>query len=308
MRTSDYSYFSLPFDEFNQAQESVVPYFTEDVNLVVSFQTAAGKTAIAECIMAYHLATDPDCKVVYESPFRSLSSQKYEEWKNNEQFSKYGVLLCSSDTNHSLEDYSNARLIVITAESLALRTRVETHKDWLRKVSCVVFDESHLIGQERRGASLEVAMMRLTEINPSIRLILLSATLGNGLEVAKWIKSLNDKDTKYIRSNWRPCNLVYRYHVLSSPAAYAPELVTRIKQVIKKDGFGEKILIFVHSKRIGIKLVKELKKAGILSAFHNASLNAEKRELLENSFSNPYSGLDVLVSTSTLSAGVNIGG
>lgn len=308
MKTSEYDYFQLPFDEFNPAQESVVPYFTEDVNIILSFPTAVGKTAMAECIMGYHLVADSNCKVVYESPFRSLSSQKYLEWQGNEQFSKHGLLLCSSDYMPNMDEYNKARMIVITAESLAARSRSKTHLSWLEKVSCFVFDEAHLIGQDRRGASLEYAIMRLTEINPKARLILLSATLGNALEIAKWVKSLNGKPTKFIHSKWRPCKLVYRHHTISGRAAYAPDLPSKLKKLIKEEGFGEKILVFVHSKRFGRKLVKKLGREGIRTAFHNASLDAKKRKELEDLFSKQYSGLDVLVSTSTLSAGVNIGG
>ena len=68
------------------------------------------------------------------------------------------------------------------------------------------------------------------------------------------------------------------------------------------------MIVFVHSKITGADIVKKLRSRGIRSAFHNASLSAGKRKKIEEAFNDMESGLNTLVSTSTLGSGVNIGG
>ena len=66
-------------------------------------------------------------------------------------------------------------------------------------------------------------------------------------------------------------------------------------------------MVFVHSTITGAAIAKRLKSEGVRAAFHNASLAPAKRKKIEETFNSPDSGLNILVSTSTLSAGVNIG-
>jgi len=70
---------------------------------------------------------------------------------------------------------------------------------------------------------------------------------------------------------------------------------------------GEKLVIFVHSKLVGRDLAGMIAKKGIPVAFHNASVSYKKRQMIEETFNDQFSGLDIVVATSTLAAGVNIG-
>jgi replicative superfamily II helicase len=75
-----------------------------------------------------------------------------------------------------------------------------------------------------------------------------------------------------------------------------------------KDHHLEKMVVFVHSKVTGKKIIKKILglKLPVKCAFHNSSLLKNKRKEIENKFRDPHSGLNILVSTSTLSAGVNL--
>jgi len=55
------------------------------------------------------------------------------------------------------------------------------------RVDLVIFDEAHYLGDEDRGHVWEEAII-LTP--PRIRMLLLSATIGNADELAKWIEEL----------------------------------------------------------------------------------------------------------------------
>jgi ATP-dependent RNA helicase HelY len=55
------------------------------------------------------------------------------------------------------------------------------------RVDLVIFDEAHYLGDEDRGHVWEEAII-LTP--PRIRMLLLSATIGNARELARWIEEL----------------------------------------------------------------------------------------------------------------------
>lgn len=319
MKTSEYPHYKCSFQEFNKAQEAVIPYLDKNVNLIVCFKTAVGKTALAECAFGYHLNTKgvekiphpikERSKVIYVSPYKSISSERHKSWLKDEQFSSCGILLRTGDVHTLPEEYEENRIIIMTSESLDSKIRHEvSNKGWISKVRCVVFDEAHLLGQKRRGSSMEVAIMNLSRLNPEIRFILLSATMSNAKKVAQWIKSLNNKQTKCISSDWRPVKIRFNYYSFED-VGYKSEKnkIAKAIEVIGDKIFGEKIILFVHSKKTGAEIAKTLRRKGVACAFHNASLSLAMREKIENSFNDPYSGLDIMVSTSTLSSGVNIG-
>ena len=301
MRTSEYPYFKPSFSEYNPAQSLAIPFLDKDNNMVVSFATAAGKTVLAEGAFAYHLQTDKKCKVIYVCPFRSLAAEKYETWKKDPQLAKYGLTLSTGDTGINILEEYKERIILTTSESFDSKTRSESYRKLLKDTVCVVFDEAHQMGDKHRGSAVEMSIVRMTRINPNARLILLSATMSNTMELAKWIKSLNGKQTKCIVSSWRPVKVEIKYH----PVDGNIEKVNKAVELARESQWF-KTVVFVHSKITGAELVKKLRSSGVRSEFHNASLPAGKRRLIESKFNDRMSGLNVLVSTSTLSAGVNI--
>lgn len=302
MKTCEYPYYQPSFSEYNAAQSVAIPHLDKDNNLVVSFATAAGKTVLAEGIFAYQLQADKDCKVIYVCPFRSLASEKYESWKKEPQLAKYGLTLSTGDTGVNILENDNARIIITTSESFDSKTRSMSYRDLLKQTVCVVFDEAHLMGDSHRGSAVEMSIIRMTRTNPKARIVLLSATMGNTMQLAKWIKSLNGKQTKCITSSWRPVKVEITYHSVESSTEKVDKAIG-----LARDSQWFKTVVFVHSKVTGADIVKRLRSSGVKAAFHNASLSAGKRKMIEGRFNERMSGLNILVSTSTLSAGVNIG-
>ena len=301
MNVTEFQYYRPPFAEYNEAQSLAVPYLDKDVNLVVSFPTAAGKSVLATCAFAYELATYPDKSVAYVCPSKSLAAERVREWSSDSSLSKYGIVEETSDSENRMVDNEKARLVVATIEAFDSKTRSGRWKSWAEGIRCVVFDEAHLLGERHRGGALEAAMMRFTALNPSGRVILLSATMSNTLELAKWLKSLNGKPTKAITSDWRPTKIVTKYHLVEDSRERdnkAASLTVRNKDF--------KTLVFVHSKRVGKELVKKIRDSKVRAVFHCASVSAKNRNKMEMAFDDRASGLNVLVATSTLAAGINL--
>jgi replicative superfamily II helicase len=308
MKTSDYPYYQCSFPQFNKAQLVAVPFLSQDVNIVISFNTSVGKTALAECIYGYHLSTNKESKVAFISPFKGISSERHRAWSEDIQLAPHGILICTGDHVPEKEDWINKRLFILTSETLDSKTRNHVQNPWINDLACIVFDEAHLIGQEGRGGRIESTIMRLTLQNPNCRIIMLSATMDNTMEMAKWLKSLNGKCTKCIKSDWRPCKITVRYHTYDDSNDVDNERLQAVMKLVEGRGGYEKIIIFVHSKRIGKSICERIRKSGIRCAFHNASLPAKVKEEIETAFNDSFSDLNIIVSTSTLAAGVNIGG
>jgi superfamily II DNA/RNA helicase len=129
----------------------------------------------------------------------------------------------------------------------------------------------------------------------------MSGTMSNAKDIAVWVKSLNGKATKLIRSPWKPHSVDVVYHEVDSYHSKLSVSVGVITDIAKES----KVIVFVHSKATGKELQKMLSKKKIRNVFHHSSVSAKNRTLMEEAFSNNDS-LRVLISTSTLGAGVNI--
>lgn len=301
MRTVEYPYFQPSFDEFNPAQAAVIPYVTSDCNMVVCFGTAVGKTVIAECAFGYYAACVPDKKVVYVCPTKSLASEKLAVWSAVQDFSNKGIAVATGDVRDSLDDHLKAWMSIMTVESFDSKTRSRYWREWVKSVGCVVYDEAHIVDQKGRGDALECSVMAVTAVVPEARIIALSATLGNPKDLAGWLKSLNGKKTMCFQSNWRPHDMA-----ISVVPVQRGLMNGEILRLLGESA-GKKRIVFVHSKRYGADLVKYLRKNGISCAAHNASVKAGTRKKIEAYFPSSLSGLDVIVATSTLGVGVNLG-
>ena len=295
----NYPYCAFEFPTWNPVQQNCYSYFTQDCNLVVSASVASGKTVIAEAIFGYELSLSSNAKVAYVCPLKALGNEKYNDWNRHETFAPYPKVMLSSDNYIEEEKLQDARMILSTIESLNIKCR--KNASWLKDVKVLVFDEAHLFNDENRGAGAEALMINMSIINPDCRLICLSGTLSNCKEIASWLKRLNDKKTYFVNSNWRPTELIKNVVISEELSDWEKD----IEKIIAGSG-DEKILIFVHSKRIGEEISKYLKKQGIKNAFYNADLRANIKDRILFDYKQKYSDLNVLIATNSLGVELNL--
>ncbi len=149
----------------------------EDV--LVTAPTGSGKTWIAREEIRRLLEVGK--RAWYTTPLKALTNSKYQEF--GEEFGASNVGILTGDRKEN----SDAPLIVGTTEIYrnqlfdALRGGEDVHVD------LVIFDEAHYLGDEDRGHVWEEAII-LTP--PRIRMLLLSATIGNADELASWIEEM----------------------------------------------------------------------------------------------------------------------
>lgn len=100
-------------------------------SVLVSAHTSAGKTVIAEYAIAVSLRNKQ--RVIYTSPIKALSNQKYRELQA--EFSDVGLMTGDVSINPS------ASCLVMTTE--ILRNMLYRGSEVMREVAWVVFDEIH---------------------------------------------------------------------------------------------------------------------------------------------------------------------
>jgi ATP-dependent RNA helicase HelY len=149
----------------------------EDV--LVTAPTGSGKTWIAREQIKRLL--EQKRRAWYTTPLKALTNSKYQEFIEEFGTERVGILTGDRKEN------SDAPLIVGTTEIYrnqlfdSLRGGGEVNSD------LVVLDEAHYLADEDRGHVWEEAII-LTP--PRIRLLLLSATIGNAEEFASWIEEV----------------------------------------------------------------------------------------------------------------------
>lgn len=263
---------------------------------VLQMPTGSGKTWLAEQAIAQVLAHGK--RAIYLAPLRALATELSARWSSRFAGSRVGVF--TGDYGKVGKPYPvpfrDAQMLVMTPERLDACTRAwRTHWDWLPDVDLVVVDEFHLLGDRHRGGRLEGTISRLRRLNPFVRLLGLSATLGNRHELADWLDGVE------YGSSWRPVPVEWRI-VRYRRADEKPGLL--VEQVVRNLDAGGKSLVFVQSRRRAEELGRQLRAFGLRANHHHAGLSRSERDSAEGGFRN--GEVDVLVSTSTLEMGLNL--
>ena len=303
---------SYDFDNFNPMQSDALRYVSGDNNLTVAAPTASGKTVVAEAAIAEALQVNPETKAIYLAPMKALGEERIADFTSADHtFSKYKISIMTGDYSISEErhrELQDANIIIMTNEMLATRSRMfESEKnDWLRDVSVCVVDETHIISMAGRGDSTESALMMFSKLNPEARLIFLSATMPNCVDLAKWAQLLNGKETALIESDYRPCKVEKHYIKVPWANNYQDKQANRLLEAweLLFQHPKDRWLVFTGTKAWGHELLGKLRDAGLKAGFHNADLTRQERLELENAFRD--GDLQYLISTTTNAYGVNL--
>lgn len=175
--------------------------FSTNTNQIVATPTGSGKTLVAELAMLDTILNKKK-RVIYIVPLKALASEKYKEFRENYgELFKVRVSIGEIQNEKFNQDYD---LLLVTAEKLD--SLIRHNKEILTQVGLIIADEIHLLHDEKRGPTLEVLLSIFKTKYSSIRLIGLSATIGNANEIANWL------DANLIEDNWRPVEL--QHHIL----------------------------------------------------------------------------------------------
>jgi ATP-dependent RNA helicase HelY len=161
--------YPFPLDPF---QEEAIRVILADESVLVSAPTGAGKTLIAE--FAIYRALAAQGRIIYTTPLKALSNQKYADFIRQYGSDLVGILTGDVKVN------PRAPILVMTTEIL----RNQLFTDAPRDVTTAVLDECHFLGDEGRGTVWEEIIINAPQ---SIQLVGLSATVSNLEEIAAWV-------------------------------------------------------------------------------------------------------------------------
>src|SRR5213594_2809580 len=172
-------------------------------NLVLASPTARGKTLVAEvCILKHTL--EKNGKAIYLAPLRALASEKFKEFRKYSSIKKPSgehLRVGISTGDYDSSDPWLGRYDIIISTNEKADSLLRHRAPWMNELSLVVADEIHLLTEHERGPTLEVVLTRLTEINPNIQVLALSATVRNAEEVGEWLHAGS------VTTEWRPVPL-----------------------------------------------------------------------------------------------------
>ena len=307
----------------------------EGKNIILSSQTASGKTLLAEILSVENVLRGRG-KSVYLTPLKALASEKLGDFGKYEPL-KIKVALSVGDYDKSDPYLDYYDIIITTYEKMDSLLR---HKPrWFRSVSTIIIDEIHYIDDPSRGPVLESLIAKIKTHRNDIQLVGLSATIGNPEELGAWL------DAEVIQSDWRPVPLregvFFRNKIIFSdgeeksvPQRYGHAVYDLINDTLREDG---QVLVFVNSRRRAVSLAETASKRmnikhGIETkeiaislldssdvptlnkklyevvsrgiAFHHAGLSFQQRKIIEEAFREGY--IKAIFATPTLSAGVNL--
>jgi superfamily II RNA helicase len=194
MFSEHFEKFPFPLSDF---QKYAIKSIVEGNHILVTAHTGSGKTLPAEFAIEYFVSQGK--KVIYTSPIKALSNQKFHEFTKKFPNISFGIL--TGDIKFNPE----ADVLIMTTEILrntllqkTVDNNVDTNSvplqfemDFQNELAAVVFDEIHYINDLDRGKIWEETIMFL----PShIQLIMLSATIDKSEIFAQWIEDVKQNE------------------------------------------------------------------------------------------------------------------
>jgi superfamily II RNA helicase len=193
------NYFENYSYELSDFQKQAIMAIVEGNHVLVTAHTGSGKTLPAEFAIEHFVKMGK--KVIYTSPIKALSNQKYHVFKEKFPHISFGLLTGDIKTN------PGADVLIMTTEILMNRLfelsdcQSQGPSKNIKNVflsfdinikedlAAVVFDECHYINDKHRGQVWEQSIMMLPS---QVQMIMLSATIDNPTRFAHWCESVKD--------------------------------------------------------------------------------------------------------------------
>ena len=199
--------FQSHFEKYPYSLSDFQKYAIEAIikgdHVLITAHTGSGKTLPAEFAIQQFVAQGK--KVIYTSPIKALSNQKYYEFSLKYPEISFGLFTGDIKTN------PEADVLIMTTEILmnALISKNgltngsnqinpnHFSMDLETELAAVIFDEVHYINDADRGQNWEKTLLMLPA---HIQKIMLSATIDSPERFAKWVENLSTSSSSFSSS------------------------------------------------------------------------------------------------------------
>jgi len=314
----------VPYDLYPMQEEALLAWFASEQGVLVAAPTGTGKTVIAEAAMFEALHTGQTA--YYTTPLIALTEQKFREMQQQAVrwgFSADDVGLVTGNRREN----PDARILIVVAEILFNRLLHREAFDF-SDVAAVVMDEFHSFNDRERGIVWEFTLGLLPE---HVRVLLLSATVGNTMEFVHWLRRSHNRRVEVVQSDQRKVPLTFQWvedallteHIEQMAAGddesrFTPALVFCFNReqcwTIAEQLKGKKVLSDGQQERLVEELkqydfshgagpkLKQLLLRGV--GVHHAGVLPKYRRIVEELYQQKL--LSIATCTETLSAGINL--
>ncbi|KAJ3405457.1 activating signal cointegrator 1 complex subunit [Chytriomyces hyalinus] len=353
------------YKSLNRMQSLVYPIAYEtNENMLVCAPTGAGKTDVAMLTVLRTVGqyrkngfiAKNDFKIIYVAPMKALAAEVVAKFSKrlggSESEGGLGLTVkeLTGDMQLTKAEIAATQMIVTTPEKWDVVTRKSVGDTELsQKVRLLIIDEVHLLHEER-GAVIESIVartLRLVETSQTlIRIVGLSATLPNYVDVAQFLGVNPYQGLFYFDSGFRPVPLEQHFIGVKGGRAGSASSKAHMDRVcyeklIELIREGHQVMVFVHSRKDTVKTAMMLRDEALadgLSGLFDCSTddsygmavkemaksrNKELKELFGSGFGTHHAGMlrsdrsmtekffekgytKVLCCTATLAWGVNL--
>ena len=315
---------TIPYEPYPVQEEALLAWFTSKQGVLVCAPTGTGKTLIAEAALYEALKTGK--KAYYTTPLIALTEQKLIEIRESAVrwgFSADDVGLVTGNRRVN----PDASILVVVAEILFNRLLHREAFDFA-DVSAVVMDEFHSFNDPERGIVWELSLGLLPE---HVRLMLLSATVGNAYPFTSWLRMAHNRNIELVESHDRKVPLSFRWigdQMLNEHVQWmvsgdeenrrVPSLIFCFNREqcwsVAEQLKGQRVISDDHKKRLSAKLneydwsegagpkLKQILMRGI--GVHHAGVLPRYKRIVEDLFQQKL--LMICVCTEMLAAGINL--
>jgi superfamily II RNA helicase len=198
--------------ELSPFQKEAIQSIDSGFHTLVTAHTGSGKTLPAEHAIRHF--TNLGKKVIYTSPIKALSNQKYAEFSS--KFPELEIGILTGDNKHN----PGADVIIMTTEILQnnlfrkKNAYLTIEMDIENELGCVIFDEVHYIDDADRGTVWDQCIIMLPK---HVQMVMLSATIGEKERFAKWIETIKENKVVICSTNTRVVPLIHYLYFCVPP-------------------------------------------------------------------------------------------